>query len=206
MKTKTLPFILFILFCLFSISCNNDDNDESVITIKECLGFEVEEGTILDEMEYQIIDAVIENNLSTFQFLPIVDKPADIFIGSTILQIEEFLFIQDITLELELIDNYLEINGTPSTWKANFERGELKSSEELKCLFFNNEFPCESFEAKYPTGRGFFSFTRPAFLDEDTAIVEFSINFCDGGRGELAILKFENDRWVVDNLISTFVS
>lgn len=201
MKTRIIPFT--ILIGLFLVSCNRETQET---TFKECPDFALEDGTISDEKEYQIINAIIKNNLSHLQSFNILNIPQDIIIGNNKEQAINFLMTFEVELENELIESYININSTELKWKDFFEKGKLTSEEEKRCFSANNEFPCKSYQNKYPNGSGFLNFTRPAIFEDNKAIVECLFEPCGGIRGMFFILSFENGNWVVTNSFTTIIS
>lgn len=203
MKIRNYFFTLLYLATLFFTSCNTEATGP---IIKECPDFIVEEGSISDETEYQIINAVIKNNFSDFPLVQIINIPQDLIVGNTTAQAQEYLSAQGIELEDELLDKYVNLNQSEEKWKNSFKEGALKSEEEKRCFYADNEFPCESYQNKYPNGRGFLNFTRPAFFEEQKAIVEYLEDHCNGIRGVFVILKFEEGNWVVEKFFTTIIS
>lgn len=173
MKTRIIPFVILILTSLFFVTCKKEAQGP---IFKECPDFALEEGNISNEKEYQIINAVIKNNLNHLQSFNILNIPDNMIIGNNEEQVIDYLLSLEVELENELIESYININNKELKWKDFFEKGKLTSEEEKSCFYSNNEFPCESYQKKYPDGSGFLNFTRPAIFEDNKAIIEYYLN------------------------------
>jgi len=203
MNKINLLVISMLASSLLLISC---DGATETISIKECPDFIVEEGAISNEVEYEIIDAVIKNNFNDNEFVHIMNDTRTILLGGNIEEEQEYLSSHQVDVEVELIETYISNNDVASKWKDLFEEGRLMGEEEKKCFYDAKEFTCESYQNKYPNGSGFLSFTRPAVYEENVAIVEYTRRPCYGLRGIFVFLKFEDGKWQVKQSFTTIVS
>lgn len=199
---KPINYFAIILLSIFLLSSCSDDSTEFV----QCPDVTVEEGTIAGDLEYEIIDAVISHLFGSFESVLIINAATNIVVGQNANEVQEYLDDREMDIDRVLIEEYINLNVEGGLWMNNFNNGELKSLAEKRCLFSNGHAGCEAYENKYPNATGFLSFTRPAVLGDNVAIIEFEVGYCTDVRSEFAVLKYENESWVVENIWVTTIS
>ncbi len=161
-----------------------------------CLDFELEENVISSEEEYLIIEA-LSQRFDDFEVF--LDQKTDVISDSRLLTSDI------VEVDPLLVERYIEVNSQPSFWGANLSmRFDLIPDEEITCLFEN--YFWDDFYSKYPDSKGIISFGRPVINDNGEALVitSYSCNTLCGGGSSLTLVK-ENDIWVVDEVIVTWI-
>jgi len=194
--------IIQLLIVILFLSCKKESEE------KLCSDFKLEEPTLSNETEYEIINAVLETYYIDFDFLHIVQKTkSTVHIGL----IEDKLASENIVLDSLLKSDFLEKNESEfylSNDISNFNTAHLISTAEFNCFFSVEYKGWENYYKKYPKSTGIHSFTRPGINDSgNQAIIEYGwqTNY-DTGMGYFIILEKENNIWKVKNRFYTWAS
>ena len=194
--------LLALLTLLFSACDSSEDLPIDMLPVEPesagnlCLDFELEENVISSEEEYLIIEA-LSQRFDDFEVF--LDQKTDVISDSRLLTSDI------VEVDPLLVERYTEVNSQPSFWGANLSmRFDLIPDEEITCLFEN--YFWDDFYAKYPDSKGIISFGRPVINDNGEALVitSYSCNTLCGGGSSLTLVK-ENDIWVVDEVIVTWI-
>ena len=202
MKPNSKYAFLILFIGILLCSCKEEPE---VIEIKLCPDAIVEEGTVSNIQEYQIIDAVVNDQFSRNDVVHILQETSTALILGDPSETLEYLQQSGADLELDHIIDYQALNMVQEKWNASFENAKLLGGEELDCFQEVTASTCDRYKKKYPNGTGFIKFSRPA-VNGNSAIVEYFKNICGNGIGVFVVLERIDDQWQVKNSFPTIIT
>lgn len=158
-----LGFIIIISSC------------EQKTEVTFCNKIPLETATVENEIEYQIINAILEKYYYPGKNILQVNQETD-STWKTIDDFKEFFEQEKIDYDLTYLTDYVSKNDTSYFLSKSLLNSsvQLISQEELDCLFSNDETGWEKYYHKYPKLKGFFSFSRPGINTlGNKAIIEY---------------------------------
>lgn len=202
LKKMRKIIIIQLLIAILFFSCKKESEEEL------CSDFKLEEPTLNDETDYEIINAVLETYFIDFDFLHIVQKTKTTV---HIELIEDKLASENIVLDSLTKSDFLEKNESEfylSNDILKFNSAHLISNAEFNCFFSAEYQGWEDYYNRYPKSTGIHTFTRPGINDSGTqAIIEYGWQaHYDTGMGYFIILEKENNIWQIKHRFYTWAS
>jgi len=200
MKT-TIISVLFTTILL--ISCGKEKE------VKLCDGFKLEEPTLKDSLDYEIINTVLDSIYYNFNHIHI-NQNTDSYVH--IEDLQERLLNHGINIDALTLQNYKKRNDVSYTFANEFNSNNvyLLGKDESECLFSGEDAYAKwkNYYKKYNTSSGQYTFKRPGFsTDKNKAIIEYGWRAAaDKGEGYVVILEKVNDKWTIVHYFVTWVS
>lgn len=177
--------------------------------VKLCDGFSLEEPTLKDSLDYEIINTVLDSIYYNYNYIHI-NQNTDSYVNVENLQ--ERLLNHGINIDTLTLQNYNKRNDISYIFANNFNSNNvnLLGKDESECLFTGEDAYAkwENYYKKYNTSSGQYTFKRPGFsTDKNKAIIEYGwMAAADIGEGYVVILEKVNDKWTIVNYFVTWVS
>ncbi|MCK9451867.1 MAG: hypothetical protein M0Q90_09275 [Bacteroidales bacterium] len=194
--------IIQLLFTFLLLGCEKD-NEETL-----CSGFILEHPTLDCELDYEIINDVLETYFIHADFIHIDQKTHSPVFSEFV---KDKLESENIVFDSLLLTNYSEKNSEAYFLSGNNLRlntVRLINHAEINC-FFSVEFKAwQNYYKKYPKSTGLHTFSRPEInAAGNQAIVEYGWQAgYTQGMGYLIVLVRENNKWIVTNRLPTWAS
>jgi len=194
--------IIQLLFTILLLSCKKD-GEETL-----CLGFIFEQSTLDSELDYEIINAVLETYFINADFIHIVQKTNSPVHSEFV---KDKLESENIVFDSLLLTNYSEKNSEAYFLSgSNLELSTVRliNPAETNCIFSVEFKAWQNYYKKYPKSTGLHTFSRPGInAAENQAIVEYGWQAdYTQGMGYLIVLVRENNKWIVTNRLPTWAS
>lgn len=199
---KKFIFIQLLVGISLILSCEKK-SEETL-----CENFKLEQSTLNDEIDYEIINTLLGTHFNNFDYVHIIQKTKATVYDEFI---EDKLASENIVFDSTLISDYSEKNS--NTYYFSFDNFELNTIQlinpsETNC-FFNVEYRgWENYYKKYPKSNGLYTFSRPGINSAgNQAIIEYGWQAdYDTGMGYLVVLEKENNKWIVTHRLYTWAS
>ncbi len=194
--------IIQLLITILLSSC--EKNDEETL----CADFKLEQSTLNNELDYEIINSVLEYYFINSDFVHIVQKTKS---PIHIEFIKDKLASENIVFDSLLLSDYSEKNINSYYLSSNnfvLNTVQLINPKETNCIFSVEYKGWENYYKKYPKSTGLLTFSRPGINSTgNQAIIEYGwqANY-DMGMGYLIILVKENNKWIVTKRLPTWAS
>lgn len=201
-KPKPMRFLLLFSILLILNSCQQEP--EKLIPIKVCPNVDLQEGNVIGLIEYDIIKEFYEASFGTFS-TPHIEQTSKIAEKYDFESLVVCLEKESVDIDSIIVKNYVDKNESSFVWGFSSEHEiPFISSNELDCLFLDNEFGWESYRAKYEDSWGFVSVGRPVVFNNNTsAIFMFCNNFGVKCSSEnIAIMEKEGNKWMLKQTIT----
>jgi hypothetical protein len=196
--------IISVLFTtILLISCKEKEKNEI------CTNFELEDATLTDDLDYEIINTVLDSIYGDLKFIHIYQNTDSCV---HIENLQERLLNHDIYIDALILQNYKKSNDISYTFanKFNSNNVNLLGKDELECLFTGEDAYAkwDNYYKKYNTSSGQYTFKRPGFsTDKNKAIIEYGwMAGADIGEGYVVILEKTDDGWEIIHYFVTWVS
>jgi len=193
--------IISVLFTtILLMSCGKEE-------VKLCDGFKLEEPTLTDDLDYEIINTVLDSIYYNFNHIHI-NQNTDSYVH--IEDLQERLLNHGINIDTLTLQNYKKSNDVSYTFANKFNSNNvyLLSKDESECLFTGEDAYAKwgNYYKKYPKSSGNYKFSRPGIYN-DIAIIEYGWRAgADIGEGYVVILEKTNDGWGIIHYFVTWVS
>lgn len=187
--------LLLAIPVIMLIAC--DSNDDI------CSNLPFVDSDISTNEEYLIVKAII-NEESGNSNLSHISQETHFMSDS--MRFSRYFKFDDIELDSDIIENYIEVNSVPHNWSDSFDtKQNLISSEEIICFFDNDGWI--SFYEKYPESDGYLKFGKPVLNDENEALVTMEY-LCgwECSSGYTVTLIKENGKWQVRKIFNVWIS
>jgi hypothetical protein len=177
--------------------------------VKLCDGYKLEEPTLKDSLDYEIINTILNSIYGDLKFIHI-NQNTDYYVN--IENLQERLLNHGINIDTLTLQNYNKRNDISYIFANNFNNNtvNLLGKDESECLFTGDDAYAkwENYYKKYNTSSGIYTFKRPGFsADKNKAIIEYSwIDGADIGEGYVVILEKVNNKWKIIHYFVTWVS
>jgi len=194
--------IIQLLVTILLLSCKKD-NEEPL-----CMDFKLEQSTLNNELDYEIMNSVLETYFINSDFIHIVQKTKSPVHSEFI---KDKLVSENIVFDSLLLSDYSEKNSNAYFLSSNnFELNTVRliNPTETNCFFSVEYKGWENYYKKYPKSTGLHTFSRPGInTTGNQAIIEYGwqANY-DTGMGYLVVLEKVNNKWIVKNRIPTWAS
>ena len=189
--------IIQLLIAVLFVSCITE-NEETV-----CQGFNLEQPTLNDELDYEIINAVLEADHIDLDFIQIVQETKYSFDGELF---KLWLDEEGVDYDAVLLSDYTDKNNESSYLSDNnFQLStiELIAQTEIECIFSVEAEGWDNYYKKYPKSTGIYSFSRPGInAAGDQAIIMYGkqAHYTSGWDSLIVLIK-EDNAWVVSDEI-----
>lgn len=191
-------FFLELIITISLLSCENK-NEETF-----CEKNPLEKPTLIDSVDYKVINSIIDYYYSDFSFIHI-DQETDSTTSTFIDNIKSKLASSNIEYDSLTLLDYSIKNRAICYLSESLLKSPIKliSHKELNCYFSFQKSGWEKYYQKYPNSFGFLSFSRPGINTQlNKAIVEYGwYNGYQGGMGYLLLLEKVNNNWIVKNRV-----
>ena len=177
--------------------------------VKLCDDYSLEEPTLKDSLDYEIINTVLDSIYYNYNYIHI-NQNTDSYVN--IENLQERLLNHGINIDTLTLQNYKKRNDISYTFANNFNSNNvnLLGKDESECLFTGEDAYAkwENYYKKYNTSSGQYTFKRPGFsTNKNKAIIEYGWRAgADIGEGYVVILEKVNDKWIIVNYFVTWVS
>lgn len=194
--------IISILFTtILLISCIEKEK------IEMCDNFQLEKATLTDDLDYEIINTILDSIYSNFDYIHI-NQNTNFHVNLE--NIQERLLNHGINIDTLTLQNYKKMNEVSYTFANKFNSSNvyLLGKDESECLFTGKDAYAkwENYYKKYPKSSGIYTFSRPGIYN-GIAIIEYGwMAGADKGEGYVVILEKVNDRWTIVHYFVTWVS
>ena len=194
--------VIQLLLVVILFSCKKEDEDNL------CQDFELEQPSLIDDVEYEIINAFLEANFIDADFVHIDQETKS---PVHIQFIEDKLTSENIHLDTLLLPDYVEKNQHAyffSVDNFSLNTAQLINPLEIDCIFSVELKGWENYYTKYPKSTGIYTFYRPGInAAGNQAIVEYGWQAAyDTGMGYLLVLEKESNKWIVKHRLYTWAS
>ncbi len=197
MKKIVIP----ILFVLLLISCKEREE------IEMCSNFQLEDANLTDDLEYEIINTIIDSIYSNVKCMHILQQT-----DSSIWDIKRRLENKNVEIASLMLQDYKDKNNKSYLLSDKFSQKNIKliSNDELRCIFSDTDAfaSWRNYYKKYNNSFGYCRFNRPGFnTNKNKAIIEYGWRAgADVGEGYVVVLEKLNDRWVIVHYFPTWIS
>ena len=196
--------IISVLFTtILLMSCGKKE-------VKLCDGFKLKEPTLTDDLDYEIINTILDSIYGNFKFIHINQKTSfNVNIENLIISLQN----QNIEIDTLLISNYKSKNDINYFLSNKFEQKnvQLVTDEELECLLNGDDdifSAWDNYYKKYPISSGNYIFYRPGFnINNDVAIIEYEwYAGPETGEAYIVLLEKQNNKWKIIHYFVTSAS
>ena len=196
--------IISILFTtILLISCKEKEK------IEMCANFQLEETTLTNDLDYEIINTILDSIYSNVNYMHILQKT---YSTVNVEGLKTRLKNKNIEIDTLILLHYKDQNNQSYFLSDKFkqENIELISNDEFMC-FFSDANPYsgwENYYGKYNSSFGQCTFQRPGFnTNINKAIIEYGwMAGADKGEGYVVILEKTDDGWEIIHYFVTWVS
>ena len=194
--------IISVLFtAILLMSCGKEKE------VKLCDGFKLEEPTLKDSLDYEIINTVIDSIYHNFNHIHINQNTNSYVL---IEDLKERLLNHGINIDTLTLQNFDKKNDVSYTFANEFNSNNvyLFGKDESECVFTGGDAYAkwENYYKKYPNSTGIYKFSRPGIYN-NIAIIEYGwLAGADIGEGYVVILEKANGRWTIVHYFVTWVS
>ncbi|MBZ0243953.1 MAG: hypothetical protein K8F24_12100 [Bacteroidales bacterium] len=191
------------LLCAFLLLSCEKESQETL-----CSGFAIEQSTLDSELDYEILNAVLETYFIHADFIHIVQKTNSPVHSEFV---KDKLESENIVFDSLLLTDYSEKNSEAYFLSGNnlgLNSVRLINHAEINCIFSVEVKAWQNYYKKYPKSTGLYSFSRPGInAAENQAVVEYGWQAdYTQGMGYLIVLVRENNKWIVTNRLPTWAS
>ncbi len=201
MKKLIIPILLIAILLM---NCKDKE------TIEICDNFSLEEATLTENLDYEVINAILDEYYGDVKFMLIEQKTQpvyDLYIESAKRKLKD-MGIKDSSI----FKDYRNKNNQQYFLSEKLNRPNIKliNKLELNCLFSEKDAVenWEKYYRKYKFSSGNYTFARPGFnKNKDKAIIEYG--YMAGpmtGEGSLVLLEKIDNKWKVIKRLSTWAS
>ncbi|HAL64618.1 MAG TPA: hypothetical protein DCP10_03490 [Bacteroidales bacterium] len=192
--------IIQLLVTILLLSCKKD-NEKTL-----CTDYKLEQSTLNNELDYEIINSVLETYFINSDFIHIVQKTTSPVHSEFI---KDKLVSENIVFDSLLLSDYSEKNSNAYFLSSNnFELNTVRliNPTETNCFFSVEYKGWGNYYKKYPKSTGLHSFSRPGINNTgNQTIIEYGWQaHYDTGMGYLVVLEKVNNKWIVKNRMPTW--
>ena len=175
-----------------------------------CYSIPLATPTIYEDIEYQIINTIIETYYYPELNSVEIDQMTTLLLPDDIKYIREDIEQENIAYDTTSLLDYLERNKTNNFFNYSqiHSAVHLISNVEIDCLFSSGDDGWQKFYQKYPIYKGFFMFSRPGInTQKNKAIIEYSwVRNYLACEWYIVVLEKIDENWVVTHRILTAVT
>jgi len=194
--------IIYLLLFIALLSCEQKENNEI------CSGFHLEEATLTDSLDYEIINTILDSIYADFKYIHIEQQT---YSTVNLESLKSRLDRHNIKLDTILLQNYKSQNDQEYLLGDRFDQSNVHiiTIDERNCIFDKSSSPSwDNYYDKYPQSCGLYTFQRPGFNSKkNKAIIEYG--WMAGpmtGEGYIVILEKGDNGWEITHRFVTWVS